>query len=163
MRQHDYTTKMANSIIDDNIFFPMEYRKHIPVWIKSFANKIGRIPQGVDSRVEGTDTMCFCPTTVYPKAEGNTWHTGELLWIIFPKIWPIFYLTPSLWQPDQIPRGGRTRTSDLTTEQLLFNSSISSTEARLISCDTNNAFLCIPMECYEYICLPLNIIPEKIL
>ena len=68
---------MANSIIDEDIWVSMDYRKLIktpklrPVWIKSFANDIVRLAQGVGDRVEVTDTMFSCPTIINLKTEGN--------------------------------------------------------------------------------------------
>ena len=43
----------------------MEYRqliknpKHRLVWVKVFANEIGRLSQGVGGRVDGNETMSF--------------------------------------------------------------------------------------------------------
>ena len=91
MIDHDYFTKMANVIIDEYTGVSMEYiqliknPKHRPDWIKSFANEIGRLYQGVGGRVEGTDTIFFCTTTIYMKTEGNMLHMGGLLWIIAPQ------------------------------------------------------------------------------
>ena len=51
----------------------------------------------------------------------------------------------------------------MTTEELLFKSTISSPKARFMCCDINNFYLVTPMERYEYICLTLNIITEEII
>ena len=63
---NDYLAKMDNPIIDEDTGVAMEYRRVIKkpklrlVWIKSLANEIGILSQGVCGRLEVTDTI-FLP------------------------------------------------------------------------------------------------------
>ena len=63
--QHNYITKMANMIIDVdkgkelNYFQLSKHPKHQKVYNKSFANKLGRLDNGVRGQVEEIDTMFF--------------------------------------------------------------------------------------------------------
>ena len=65
--QPKYLTRMANAIIDEDTRVSMEYihlikiPKHRPVWVKSFANDIGLISQGVDGRVKCIDKFVSAP------------------------------------------------------------------------------------------------------
>ena len=52
------------------------------------------------------------------------------------------------------------RTSNITTEKLLFNRTIYTKYARILFCNIETFFLGTPMERYKYIQLDLNLIPE---
>ena len=53
-----------------------------------------------------------------------------------------------------------TRTADLTTSKLLWNSVISTDDARFAALDVGNFYLETPLERYEYIRLPLKHFPQ---
>ena len=65
MTHHNYLTKTANVIIDDDKIKELNYcqlskhLKHQKIWKKSFANEIGILAQGAGGKLEGTDTMFF--------------------------------------------------------------------------------------------------------
>ena len=56
---------LLNSIIDDEIGESLEYRhrikrdKHKNIWVKYFANELGRLAQGVGDILKGTNTIFF--------------------------------------------------------------------------------------------------------
>ena len=56
-----------------------------------------------------------------------------------------------------------TRVADLKTAKLIFKSTISALEESFMCYDIKNFSLGTPMKQYEYIRLPLNIIPEEII
>ena len=56
-----------------------------------------------------------------------------------------------------------TRTADLTTSKLLWNSVISTDDARLAALDVGNFYLETPLERYEYMRLPLKHFPQHTL
>ena len=56
-----------------------------------------------------------------------------------------------------------TPTSDLTTAKLLFNSVVSTPGAVFVVMDIKNFYLNTPMECPEFMRLPLKLIPTKII
>ena len=53
-----------------------------------------------------------------------------------------------------------TRTADLTTSKILWNSVISTDDARFAALDVGNFYLETPLERYEYMQLPLKHFPE---
>ena len=56
-----------------------------------------------------------------------------------------------------------TSTSDLITAKLIFNSVLSTKNTKLMCADIANFYLKKPMDRYEYMKLPLDIIPEEII
>ena len=54
-----------------------------------------------------------------------------------------------------------TRTADLTTTQVTWNSIISTRNARYMCADVKNFYLCTPLERYEYTRMPINLIPQE--
>ena len=56
-----------------------------------------------------------------------------------------------------------TRTADLTTSKLLWNSTISTKGARYMCGDAKNFYLATPLDRYEYMKMPIHLIPPKII
>mmetsp|Transcript_25840 Transcript_25840/g.36772 ORF Transcript_25840/g.36772 Transcript_25840/m.36772 type:complete len:290 (-) Transcript_25840:243-1112(-) len=56
-----------------------------------------------------------------------------------------------------------TKAADITTVKILFNSVLSTDGARFITLDLKDFYLNTPMEQYEYMRIPLNIIPDTII
>ena len=54
-----------------------------------------------------------------------------------------------------------TRTADLTTTKVTWNSVISTRNARYMCADVKNFYLCTPLERYENIRMPINLIPQE--
>ena len=61
------------------------------------------------------------------------------------------------------PYGLSTRTADLTTTKIMWNRVISTPGSRYITSDVKNFYLEIPMDRYEYMRMPLKLIPDKII
>jgi hypothetical protein len=55
------------------------------------------------------------------------------------------------------------QTADITTAELLFNSTISTPGASFYGIDLANFYLNTPMECYKYMRLWLDIPPQEII
>ena len=55
-----------------------------------------------------------------------------------------------------------TRTADITTAKLLWNSIISTKDAKFCTMDIKDFYLNTPMSHYEYMRIPVNIIPPDI-
>ena len=58
--------------------------------------------------------------------------------------------------PGELP----TRTADLTTSKILWNSVISTEGARFMALDVGNFYLETPMDRYEYMKMPLSLFPQ---
>ena len=62
-----------------------------------------------------------------------------------------------------LPGDVTTPTADLITAKLIFNNVISSKNAKFMCAEIDNFYLNNPMGRYEYMKLPLDIIPEEII
>ena len=54
-------------------------------------------------------------------------------------------------------------TADITTAKLVINSTISKPGARYMCCDIKTFYLVTPLLVYDYIKLPIDILPEEII
>ena len=54
-----------------------------------------------------------------------------------------------------------TQTADLTTSKVMWNSVISTRDARYACADVKNFYLCTPLDRYEYMRMPINLIPQE--
>ena len=122
-----------------------------------------RLSQGVGTRMpSSTNTIFFIPKEKLPASRTVTYG------IIGAEIRP---------QKDKIHRtrltvGGNlinfpgdvtTLTADLATAKLIFNSELSTKNAKLMCADISNFYINNPMNRYEYMKLQLDIIPEEII
>ena len=55
-----------------------------------------------------------------------------------------------------------TRTADITTSKILWNSVLSTAKAKYMCMDIKNFYLCAPMDRYEYMKMPLSIFPQHV-
>jgi hypothetical protein len=63
----------------------------------------------------------------------------------------------------QYPGDVSTRSADLTTSKCLWNSTISTEGAKYICLDVKNFYLGTPMDSFEYMCIPIKLIPQEII
>ena len=56
-----------------------------------------------------------------------------------------------------------TKTADLTTSKVLWNSVLSTALAKFMCIDIKNFYLCAPMDRYEYMHMPLDIFPQHVI
>ena len=56
-----------------------------------------------------------------------------------------------------------TRTADLPTSKIVWNSTISTKNARYMCIDIKNMYLATPMERHEYMRMPISLIPNNII
>ena len=79
----------ALSVLDEATGKSLEYRHLIKIpeskelWIKSFANELGRLAQGVVDREKGTDTIKFIKKSQVPKHKTVTY--GRIVVAIRPE------------------------------------------------------------------------------
>ena len=55
-----------------------------------------------------------------------------------------------------------TRTADITTSKILWNSVLSTKNAKYMCLDIKTIYLCAPMSRYEYMKMPITIFPQKV-
>ena len=132
-----------------------------PLWQVSYADEIGRLAQGYGVQ-EGTNTIYFIHVKDMPKDRTAT-----------------YLRTVASWRPEKAnPRrirwtaGGdridypdnvSTKTADLTTSKLLINSALSTLNAKYFTTDVKDFYLGTPMARYEYMRIPIVMLPEGII
>jgi hypothetical protein len=132
------------------------------VWTKAFCKELGRLAQGWDG-TKGTETIFFM-THEEIKAIPKD-HT-----VTYARI--VVDYRPQKEDPNRvrITVGGNlikypgeltTRTADLTTAKVLWNSTISTDGARYACADVGNFYLATPMERYEYMRIKADLIPDE--
>jgi hypothetical protein len=132
-------------------------------WLQGTSNKTGYLAQGVLPHMpSGPDTIHFIPITNLPAGRKPTYlrvvaeykpHKEEKYRVRFT------------CGGDRIHYPGKvsTKTDDLTTAKLLFNSVISTPGARFAAFDIKNFYLNNPLEHYEYMWIPVRDITPDIM
>jgi hypothetical protein len=66
---------------------------------------------------------------------------------------------------DRLDYNGETATStvDILTFKILINSTLSTKDARMMMLDIKNYYLGTTLPTYEYMCLPISILPDEII
>jgi hypothetical protein len=146
----------------------MEYRQLISdlttkaAWLLSAANKFGRLAQGVGGQIKGTDTIKFIRADELP----NDWQPT----------YPRFVCTESPHKEEkcrtQMTVGGNlidypgdvsVGTAEMETIKILLNGVVCTQGAHFCSADVTNFYLNTPMECHEFVHIPITLIPEEII
>jgi hypothetical protein len=168
IRAAEFMPHLANAVIDTITGEALEYRhlikreKYRITWTRSFANELDRLAQGKLNRVQKTDTIFFIPYEDVSSDRTITY--GRIVVDIRPQ--------KEEQERTRLTAGGNlidypgdcsTKTAGLTTAKLLFNSTISTPQARVMCLDVKNFYLNTPMQRYEYMRLPLIIIPDEII
>lgn len=154
-------------VFDDNTGKLLEYRHLIQdqrykvIWEKSFANKLGRLAQGIRN-IQGTNTIFYIDKVKIPKHKKVSY--DRIVCDVRPQR-EEKERTRLTVGGDKLEYSGpvTTETADITTAKIIFSSVISTPGARFISFDTKNFYLGTPMTEYEYITLHINIIPQEII
>jgi hypothetical protein len=63
----------------------------------------------------------------------------------------------------QYPGDVSTRSADLTTSKCLWNSAISTEVTKYMCLDVKNFYLGTPMDSFEYMIIPIKLIPQEII
>jgi hypothetical protein len=133
-------------------------------WTKSSANEFGRLANGVGGRIKGTNTIRFIQKRDIPKDRIKDVTYGQFVCTIRPeKKEP--NRTRLVVGGDRINYPGEvaTPTADMLAAKILFNSVISTTNARFMTMDISNFYLNTPLKRPEYIRMKLSDIPEEII
>ena len=161
------TPPQANAVIDEVTGQSLEYRAlstgpDKSIWITALANDLGRLAQGVGTRMPtGTNTIVFIHRHAVPTGRQVTY--GRLVSSIRP--------TKAETHRVRITVGGdklnfpgltATQCASLTTTKCLLNSTVSTPNAKFMVLDVKNFYYGTPMERYEYMKLPLKLIPQEI-
>ena len=162
--------KSANSVADPSTGKQLEYKqlinhpdcKFCQTWQHSSANECGRLAQGVGGRIEGTDTIKFLWYHEMPKNRRPTY--ARFVCEIRPQ--------KTEKERTRLTVGGNlidypntitTRTWNLVTFKMHINSTLSQPNRKYCSFDVKNFYLNTPMECSEYMKIPIAQIPDEII
>eukprot|EP00804_Cyclotella_cryptica_P015782 CCRYP_013415-RA/>CCRYP_013415-RA protein AED:0.54 eAED:0.33 QI:0/0/0/0.5/0/0.5/2/0/358 len=134
------------------------------IWSKAMCKELGRLAQGFDGDA-GTDTIHFMSIEDIKKIPKDRTVTYARIVVDY---------RPQKTDPNRvrITVGGNllkgdypgeltTRTADLTTSKILWNSTLSTEGARYMTADVKNFYLCTPMERYQYMKMKASLIPDE--
>ena len=133
------------------------------IWTKSLANDFGGLSQGVRKRIDGTNTMCFIPKEEVPLKTKK---------VIYLKI--VCDIRPNKAETHRtcITLGGNlldyagtltTPTATITTAKCIFNSVVSTPEAKCVLADINVFYLNNDLPDPEYMKFHIATIPQEII
>ena len=162
-------TQSANAVMDPDTGKPLEYKQLInhpschlcQTWQQSSCNEFGRLAQGVGGRIAGTDTIRSIHHNDMPMNQRPTY--ARFVCEIRPQ--------KAEKERTRLTVGGNlidypdpvtTRTCNLVTFKMHINSSLSRVKRKYCSFDVKNFYLNTPMECFEYMKIPLAHIPDEI-
>ena len=135
------------------------------IWQRAFGKEFGNLAQGDDlTGTPGTNT-------IYVLSHEEIKNIPRDRTVTYVRI--VIDYRPQKADPNRVrlTAGGNlieypyeltTRTADLTTAKILWNSTISTEGARYMCLDIKNFYLGTPMTRYEYMKMPLSVFPEHI-
>jgi hypothetical protein len=120
------------------------------------------LEKGVGYRIEGATIIFFIPRQAVPKGKIVTY--GRFVVDIRPNKSEIHRVGLTVGgNLIQYPGGVSTRSVDLTTSKCLWNSTISTEGASYICLDVKNFYIGTPMDSFEYMRIPIKLIPHEII
>jgi hypothetical protein len=157
----------ASAVFHPNTGNAMTYRQLItdPLtnhdWQRSAANEFGRLAQGIGGRVKGTNTIRFIKRSEIPSDRKPT----------YPRF--VCEIKPHKVEVNRtrLTLGGNlidypgdvsTRTADMDTIKMIFNSTVSTPGAKFCSMDITNFYLNTKMDRPEFVRIPINLIPNEV-
>ena len=131
-------------------------------WMRAMCIELGRLTQGYKD-TKGTNTMRFLALNEIPGIPRDRVVTYARIVVDY---------RPQKADPNRvrITVGGNlieypyeltTRTADLTTSKVMWNSVISTPGSRYICADVKNFYLETPLDRYEYMRMPIKLIPQE--
>jgi hypothetical protein len=133
-----------------------------PDWQKGNYNEYGRLFQGHKGVVKGTDTCFFIEHKAIPKGRVPTY-------VKFVCAYKPHKSNPHRVRMtiggDRIEYPGEvaTKTADLTVTKAILNSVCSTKAALYMNMDIKKYYIGTPLERYEYVCIPISMVPDKIM
>ena len=132
------------------------------IWLEAMAKELGRLAQGYKD-TKGTNTVEFMDHDEIAKIP-----KGKV--VTYARI--VVDYRPQKSDPNRvrITAGGNlinypheltTRTADITTSKIMWNSTISTPGARYACSDAKNFYLATPLDDPEYMRIPANLVPDS--
>jgi hypothetical protein len=135
------------------------------IWIRVMTTELARLVQGMDGITKGTDTVFYLSHEEIENIPKDRTVTYARIVVDY---------RPQKQDPNRVritvggnlikyPGEVTTHTTDMTTSKLLWNSVLSTPNAKYCCADVKNFYLETPMERYEYMRLPVHLIPDEFL
>ena len=164
-----FLAEMAGAVLDSATGELLEYRHLLKnpayreIWGGAFGKEVGRLAQGLDGVVEGTDTIDFIDKSEIPP---DRWKD-----VTYARI--VCNYRPEKADPNRVritvggdrincPDDCGTPTADLLTVKLLLNSVISTPGAKFMTMDISDFYLMTPLKRKEYLRMKLADMPDNI-
>ena len=178
-RAHRYPTRyqlkhsqaaMNYAVVNEHTGKPMGFRElinHSPeykaIWSHSFANELGRLTQGVGQRMPtGTQTLAFINRKQVPANKKATY--ARIVAEIRPQKDEIHRTRLTVGgNLIQYPYDVSTPTSEMTTSKILFNSVLSTPNAKFMGIDIKDFYLNSYMKDPEYMWISYDLLPDEII
>lgn len=160
----------AMKVLDKKSGKMLSYRQllrhpdHQAEWSTSSANEFGRLAQGVGGRIDGTNTIHFIRLADIPKERRKDITYGQFVCNIRPEK-KEKHRTRFTVGGDRINYPGEvaTPTAEMLVAKILFNSVVSTKNAKFMTMDISNFYLQTPLKRPEYIRIKLSDIPAEII
>ena len=167
--QRRFSQETLAAVLNEETGELMEYRhlianpKYRITWTKAYGKELARLAQGIND-MEGTDTIVFIAKGEVPQ---DRWRD-----VTYGRICANY--RPEKDDPNRIrlvvggnninsPLDCGTPTADMLTVKILFNSVVSTKNAKFMTIDIKNFYLNTPMERPEYMKLKIADMPENII
>ena len=168
IRTQTKAQQRANAVVDQTTGESLNYKKLIDneetsvIWNHSCANEFERLFQGIKGRIIGTKTFFFIPFHKLPPGRKATY--ARFVCDIRPQKTET-HRTRMTVGGDRInyPGDVDTKTADITTTKILLNCVVSTPNAKFMTLDVKNFYLNTPLKRYEYLRIPINLIPEEVI
>jgi hypothetical protein len=133
-----------------------------PDWKKGNYNEYGRLFQGHKGGIKGTNTCFFIEHTAVPKGRIPTY--VKFVCAYKPHKYNPYRVRMTVGG-DRIEYPGEvaTKTADLTVTKAIINSVCSTKAALYMNMDIKKYYLGTPLERYEYVRIPVSMVPEEIM
>jgi hypothetical protein len=159
----------ANTVIDEVTGAALEYEDLLAnentrvIWSHSSANEFGRLANGVGTRMPtGTNTIVFISKSDVPKGRFATY--AKFVCTIRPQKQEVHRTRLTIGgNLINYPGDISTPNADMTLAKILINSTLSTPNAKWLGADLKDFYLNTPMDRYEYMRIPLRLIPQEII
>ncbi|KAL9178273.1 hypothetical protein ACHAXT_001701 [Thalassiosira profunda] len=135
-----------------------------PTWSRSSADEFGRLAQGIGGRIKGSDTIRFIRRSDVPKDRRKDITYGQFVCTFRPEKKDPFR-TRFTVGGDRINYPGEVvmPTAEMLVAKILFNSVVSTKNAKFMTMDISNFYLNTPLKRPEFMRLKLSDIPDEVI
>jgi hypothetical protein len=158
----------ANAVIDPATGRALTYEDLVKdpktrnLWSNAMTKELARLAQGLDGLTEGTNTVVYMTHDEIQQIPKDRTVTYARTVVDF---------RPQKTDPNRVritvggnlityPGEVTTRTADMVTSKILWNSVVSTPGAKYCCADVKNFYLETPMDRYEYMRIPIRTIPD---